>query len=390
MPINTAKTVMVLGAGRGQVGLYKAIRNLGHRSVAASIAGEYPGFQYADEIAIVDISDPEAVLAAAKEQHADAVVTSCMDTAMQSLGRVVDTLGLPGPSEASSRLCFDKRALKETLSDHDVPSARYRVIGSPSELVGIADEFGLPLVLKLSHSQGSAGVFICETLCNACEKAEEILAEEGFCLVEEYLGGIEFGAQAIVSNGDVVFIQTHGDLMTGGANPKPYIHYYPFEHQDLVNEAVCLGRKAIAACGFDNCAVNIDYRGGAEGLCILELTGRAGANGLPELTGELLGVDYYELIVRIALGEAIGDIAPSRRKALASEMVYADGYRCNGYSPIRCIDPNIRSTILFASARTEDAGQCIGQIVAAGNALSDCTSALAAERERLIERLSSL
>ena len=44
------KTIMILGAGRGQVGLYKAARELGHRSVAVSIPGDYPGFAFADEI----------------------------------------------------------------------------------------------------------------------------------------------------------------------------------------------------------------------------------------------------------------------------------------------------------------------------------------------------
>ena len=44
------KTIMILGAGRGQVGLYKAAKAMGHKSVAVSIKGDYPGFALADEI----------------------------------------------------------------------------------------------------------------------------------------------------------------------------------------------------------------------------------------------------------------------------------------------------------------------------------------------------
>lgn len=39
---------MVLGAGRGQVDLIKAIKSYGYYSIVASIEGNYPGFNYAN------------------------------------------------------------------------------------------------------------------------------------------------------------------------------------------------------------------------------------------------------------------------------------------------------------------------------------------------------
>ena len=56
------KTVLVLGAGRGQVALYKAAKEKGARTVAISIPGDYPGFEHADEIEYVDILDKEGVV----------------------------------------------------------------------------------------------------------------------------------------------------------------------------------------------------------------------------------------------------------------------------------------------------------------------------------------
>ncbi|MDK6251898.1 hypothetical protein QP096_07870, partial [Alloscardovia omnicolens] len=35
-----------------------------------------------------------------------------------------------------------------------------------------------------------------------------------------------------------------------------------------------------------------------------ELTGRVGANGLPEVVGKWFGIDYYELILRVATGDS--------------------------------------------------------------------------------------
>ena len=74
------KRIMVLGAGRGQVDLIKAIKGYGHKAIVASIEGEYPGFKYADEIVIVDITDKHAVSNLVKELQIDGVVTACLNS----------------------------------------------------------------------------------------------------------------------------------------------------------------------------------------------------------------------------------------------------------------------------------------------------------------------
>ena len=43
------KKIMILGAGRGQVQLIKTAKELGYYTIVASIEGNYPGFDIADE-----------------------------------------------------------------------------------------------------------------------------------------------------------------------------------------------------------------------------------------------------------------------------------------------------------------------------------------------------
>ena len=75
---NTKKKILILGAGRGQIGLYKACSRLGYESIAVSIDGDYPGFQYADRVCITDIKDREGVARLGAEIGADGIVTAWM------------------------------------------------------------------------------------------------------------------------------------------------------------------------------------------------------------------------------------------------------------------------------------------------------------------------
>ena len=73
------KKIMILGASYSQIPLMRAARRLGFTVIAASIPGNYLGFGEADEIAYVDITDPEAVYEAAREREISGIATCCMD-----------------------------------------------------------------------------------------------------------------------------------------------------------------------------------------------------------------------------------------------------------------------------------------------------------------------
>ena len=57
--------------------------------------------------------------------------------------------------------------------------------------------------------------------------------------------------------------------------------------------------------GLDNCAINADFILKDNQTYVLELGGRSGATCLAELTSIYFGFDYYEKILRCALGEDV-------------------------------------------------------------------------------------
>lgn len=296
------KRVLIIGAGRGQVGLYKAAKRMGLTSIAAGYPGNYPGLELADEICSVDISNPDAVVEAAKGLDIDAVVTSCMDVGVESVGAVNDALGLRGVSRLAARNAFDKVLQKQYFAEYDVPTARFIITRSDERLAEAEDAFGYPLVIKKRHSQSSDGVYVVRTHEEAVEALKLVVDGEEF-LIEEYLDGDEFGAQAFVEDGEIRFVMPHGDLLFISHAPIPVGHYTPLGMDDAIyEESVRAAELAIRASKFDNCAVNIDFRLDKGRVCLVELTGRAGANGLPELVSMNMGVDYYESVLRLALG----------------------------------------------------------------------------------------
>ena len=324
------KKLMVLGASAPQVQLINAAKNLGYATAVCSIPGNYPGFAAADESIYADISDPEAVLAAAIQCEADGVATCCLDTGVHALGCACEKLGLPGLSEQAAICCADKWEMKNAFQKAGVHTARFRRVTDEASLTAALDALQLPLILKAVDLQGSRGVFICRDQAAVRANFARVMAEtkQDYCIIEEFIEGTELGAQAFVYHGRVLFVLPHGDdtYMAGAAVPVG--HYVPIDASPAVIDAAeAEVRKAIAAIGLDNCAVNVDLIEKDGQIYVIELTGRAGATCLPETVGIYYGLNYYEMIAAMAVGddpEAIFARRTDGHAANASRMLLSE------------------------------------------------------------------
>ena len=319
------KKLMVLGAGAPQVCLIEAAKRRGYRTVVCSIPGNYPGFAHADETAYYDISDPEQVLAAAREFRVDGIATCCLDTGVRALGYACEKLGFPGLSEEAAVRSADKWQMKKAFAAAGVNTARFIQIESREALDAAVDELGLPVVVKAVDLQGSKGVYICRSREEAAAAFEGAMAltRRGYLIVEEFISGNELGAQAFVYQGEILFILPHGDNTYMSKTAVPIGHYVPLDAPDAVLEAAKIeSEKAIRAIGLDNCAVNIDLLERDGKVYLIELTGRAGATGtaytligpddaenianIEKLTGSAIPV-FGQKDVRVALKQRVED-----------------------------------------------------------------------------------
>lgn len=299
------KKIMILGAGRGQVGLIRSAKKLGYETIVASIKGNYPGFALADKICYVDISSPEAVLNAAKEYNIDGIATSCLDTGIAALGYTCENLNLTGLSSMSAKLSGDKLLMKKIFIENNVSTAKYIKVTSESELENISNKLNFPLIVKAVDLQGSRGINIVENEKGLIDAYNRTMAEtsKDFCIVEEFIDGYEFGAQAFVYNNEVLYILPCGDITYFGNTKIPVGHYAPLDvDETVINDIEDNVKRAINAVGLNNCAVNVDMIMKDGKIYVIELTGRIGANCLPELSSIYYGIDIYSMIVETAMG----------------------------------------------------------------------------------------
>ena len=321
------KKLMIMGAGIYQVPLIKTAKRMGIHTIVVSIPGNYPGFALADEVCYENTVDYEAVLRVAKEKQVDGIVTAGTDVAVITIGRVCDALGLKGLSFTAAEIASNKLGMKEKYEEFGVRTARFRLVKlDGSDLKEKAAELTFPLIFKAVDSSGSRGIRRVDSEAEF-EETRQYVAEsthKDYFLVEEFIEGEEFGAQAFVQDGKVEFILPHGDFVFHGDTGVPVGHFAPYDlPQDVIADCKEQLVKAVKAMGLDNCAINADFILKDGKTYVLELGGRSGATCLAELVSIYYGFDYYEKLIRVALGETVSfaseQAVPNVSKLLMSD-----------------------------------------------------------------------
>ena len=303
--VSEKKKILILGAGRQQVPLITAAIGMQLEVHVCSIKGNYPGIEIAPNFYEVDISDSIAVFELAKEIGIHGIITTGTDVCLESIGVVVDGLNLPGTCLESSKSCLNKTLMKERFSRFNVPTASYALIESVESGTEFFNSHSSACVIKPADSSGSRGV-------NRIERASEILAAlveaqkhsaSGEIIIEEWLEGEEFGAQAIIIDGKLKKLMLHSDITTPPPRRIPIGHGCPHPAEsDLMPMVWSVVEHAVSALGINNTISNIDFILAKDGPKIIEMTSRMGGTHLPEVCGTFWGIDMYDTALQIALG----------------------------------------------------------------------------------------
>lgn len=299
------KKLMVLGAGISQLPLIRTAKRMGLFVIVLSSPGNYPGFAWADQVYYEDTTNIDKVVDICRKEGISGICTTGTDVAVKAIGNVVDKLGLCGISYAAAHLSSNKWSMKQAFIDHGVRTAKFMKISSLEEAYAAVHCLALPLIFKAVDSGASKGIVKVVNVSQVAFAYEAVMGatKQDYFIVEQFIEGVEFGAQAFVYNHSIAFVMPHGDLMFYGDAGVPIGHHVPYElpEQVLVDIHTQLERS-IAALGLNNCAINADFMCKDEQVYVLEIGGRAGATCLPELVSTFYGFDYYEQIIKVALG----------------------------------------------------------------------------------------
>ena len=324
------KKMMILGAGIYQVPLIEKAKEMGLETIVVSRDGDYPGFTIADKSLHIDTTDIEGILQAAREEGIDGIVTAGSDVCVPAIGRVCDELGLPGISYEAAISSSVKRDMKAAFEAHGVPTAEYRMAHDLESAMEALEGIRGKALVKAIDSSGSRGITVLEEnrtredVEDAIRAVREATRADEF-IVERFIEGEEFGAQALVAKGEVVFVLPHGDDVFVGDTGVPVGHHAPIQLDDetvrSIEETVIAGIRAL---GLDDCAVNVDCILSDGQVYVIELAGRVGATCLAEIVSIRYGIDYYETLLRTALGMEVGSFDPGNGAPAFGRLVTSD------------------------------------------------------------------
>ena len=301
--------ILILGAGIYQVPLIKKAKEMGLYTIVASINGNYPGFDLADKVYYANTVDINLIKEIARNEKITAICTTGTDVAVQTIGAVCDELGLCGISEESAKIATNKLLMKEAFNKGNVRSAEFVKVSTIEEAKKEARTIGLPVMFKSVDSSGSRGIIKVENYADI-EKAFKYSKEntrKNYIIIEKFIQGSEIGVDAFVVDNEIQLLLPHNKLVyNNGDTDVPLGHSFPYEcSESLLNDIKEQVTKVIKSVGFNNCAVNMDVLINKDKAYVIEAGGRAGATCIPELISIHCGFNYYEKMIKCALGERV-------------------------------------------------------------------------------------
>jgi len=303
--ISKTKRLMILGAGTYQVPLIKKAKDMGLFVIVVSPAG-YPGIHAGDVFIDSDTRNADRIISVAREFNIDGIITTGTDVCVPAMGSVIDSLGLRGSGYDVAVNSSIKSNMKRLFKEHGVSTADFGVFDQLVDANQFADNIGYPVMVKAVDSSGSRGVIKVnrkEELSVAWDNARGV-TKRNEIIIEQYLEGIEFGSQAFVREGQLVFCFYHNDTVSPPPQSTPIGHSMPADlSKTQQQEADILVSKAVRALGIRDCVANVDLIMVKGKPYILEIGARMGATCLPENISIYYNFDVYRYVIELSLGE---------------------------------------------------------------------------------------
>lgn len=299
------QTLLLVGVGRMGRPYIAAARRLGVQVRAVEVAERAPAI--ADQVAEVTLSRgapdelwAEAASAAVRASWPDGVI-AFSEPHVLAAALIQDELSLPGPSLRAAVLSRNKALQRARFAAADIGQPDYLVtdqLAAALEWVSAR----LPVVIKPLSEAGSVGVEHVPDV-EAYLEAVARRGGAGRLLVEQAVTGPEYSWEALVRDGKVWFANLTAKETTGPPHFVEVAHRTAPEMDEAGQAIVAdLGTSVIDAIGMRTGIVHLEFRLSQGGPVVMEVAVRTPGDYLMDLLGLTYGVDWFELLVRAALG----------------------------------------------------------------------------------------
>ena len=319
-----AKKLMILGASELQLPAIRKAKEMGLTTVVADYDPNAVGAPEADVFCCVSTLDHEGVLAVAKRERIDGIMTICSDRPMRVVAKVSRELGLSAISEESALLATNKAHMRLALQENEVPIPQFAVCRSREEYLTAVERMGLPLIVKPSDNSGSRGIVY-------VREADEVMpaydysranSMENVVLVEEFMDGDEVSAEVFAMAGDIQVVQITDKITTGAPHFVEMGHTQPSALSQSTQEEIRrVAVAAVKALGITDGPAHVELKATATGVKIVELGARLGGDFIAtDLVLMSTGVDMVRQAIEFALGNK-AEICPTLHRFAAIRYV---------------------------------------------------------------------
>lgn len=245
----------------------------------------------------IAVDDIDGLVAFAKENNIGLTIVGPEVPLVLGVVDAFKTAGLKcfGPSKGAAQLEGSKAFSKDFLAKHNIPTAAYQVFTEIPPAVEYIHKMGAPIVIKADGLAAGKGVILADTVEQAIEAVEDMLAGNKFgdagarVVVEEFLVGEEASFIVMADGVNVLPMATSQDHKardngdtgpnTGGMGaytPAPVVT--PEIHDRAMSEVIMptiegMAKDGLPYTGFLYAGLMIDANGAAK---VLEFNCRFG------------------------------------------------------------------------------------------------------------------
>jgi biotin carboxylase len=334
----TERRILIVGCGFPQLSLIRAAKRRGLFVIGADANPRAIAVKQCDEFHEVSTADAESVSALVGSAGADAVATTGSEVALTSTAHVAARLRLPFyASPETVRRCQDKDAMRAAYRAAGLSVPSFARCASLDEARAFARAHGFPLVVKPARGWGQRAVARVESdddLASCFEEARAHSAGAGLAVVvvEAWLEGREYSVNGWIEQGRLVSYCVTERLTVPGSRPLGVMIAEAFpsglslgDEARVVDEA----RRGAAALGHTRGPCYSQVALGDRGCVLFETAARLGGGFDADVTKLASGVDLYERVLGVALGDAAlehqGAVAEAKGGAVAKFLVARPG-----------------------------------------------------------------
>lgn len=307
------KKILLLGGSAQQVIAIEAAKHLGYYTILCDYLPDNPGQYEADQFYLISTTDKDAVLEIAQKEKIEGVLAYASDPAAPTAAYVAEKLELPGnPLKSVEILCNKDRFRKFLLENgFSVPNAKGYSLAIDAEKE--KNGFEYPIIIKPVDSSGSKGATVLYTEDGLSEalnfafsfsRSHRIIIEHYIEKKHPYL----IGGDIFIKDGKIVLwglLNCHRDV---NVNPLvPVGKSYPLQlgENDIKNVKHTLS-SMVEKLGIRNGSMNVELVVDKDDhVWPIDVGPRSGGNMIPDLLGDMFGVNIAEMSIEAAMGTEI-------------------------------------------------------------------------------------